>query len=124
MSSSAPPPSDEIGLRAATGKSTTPVRGRPVLAAAILGSSLVFIDGTAVNVALPALQSDLATSGAGLQWVIESYALFLSSLLLIGGSLGDLFGRRRIFATGVAVFSMASIWCGLAPNLTHLILGR
>src|SRR5580704_1515054 len=95
-----------------------------VLAATILGSSMAFIDGTVVNVALPALQSAFHATAIGVQWVIESYALFLAALLLVGGSLGDHFGRRRIFSTGVALFALASIWCGIAPNITHLIAAR
>ena len=95
-----------------------------VLAATILGSSMAFIDGTVVNVALPALQSAFHATAIDVQWVIESYALFLAALLLVGGSLGDHFGRRRIFSTGVALFTLASIWCGLAPNVTHLIAAR
>jgi len=98
--------------------------GRWILAATILGSSLAFIDGTVVNVALPALQSALHAGLADVQWVMESYALFLAALLLIGGSLGDLYGRRRIFAVGVAIFSVASAWCGLAPNIRQLIVAR
>src|SRR6202046_3060403 len=82
-----------------------------ILAATILGSSMAFIDGTVVNVALPALQSVLHAKLADVQWVVESYALFLAALLLIGGSLGDLYGRRKIFATGVAIFSLASAGC-------------
>src|SRR4029079_4895643 len=87
-----------------------------VLAATILGSSMGFIDGTAVNVALPALQANLGATVAEVQWVIEAYALFLSALLLVGGALGDRFGRRRVFLTGVAGFALASAWCGLAPD--------
>jgi MFS family permease len=93
-------------------------------AATILGSSMVFIDGTVVNVALPALQSALHATLADVQWVVESYALFLATLLLMGGSLGDLFGRRKIFAAGVVLFSVASAWCGLAPNVGELIVAR
>src|ERR1700736_1575611 len=87
-------------------------RGRWVLAATILGSSMVFIDGTVVNVALPALQANLNATSVDVQWVVESYALFLAALLLLGGSLGDHFGRRRIYAIGVVLFALASIWCG------------
>src|SRR5712664_2706466 len=76
------------------------LNGRWILAATILGSSMAFIDGTVVNVALPALQSALHATLADVQWVVESYALFLAALLLVGGSLGDLFGRRKIFAAG------------------------
>src|SRR4029453_13457715 len=95
-------------------------RGTWILAAAILGSSMVFIDGTVVNVALPALQSSLHTTTAGIQWVVEAYTLFLASLLLLGGSLGDLSGRRRILGAGVVLFAGTSVWCGLAPDITHL----
>ena len=95
-----------------------------VLAAAILGSSMAFIDGTAVNVALPALQSSLHATLTDVQWVVESYALLLAALLLTGGSLGDLYGHRRIFALGVILFSVASAWCGLAPNVGQLIAAR
>ena len=97
---------------------------RYVLAATILGSSMAFIDGTVVNVALPALQSAFHATAVDVQWVIESYALFLAALLLVGGSLGDHFGRRLIYSTGVVLFTLASIWCGLAPNVTHLIAAR
>lgn len=95
-----------------------------VLAAAILGSSITFIDGTAVNVALPLLQRDLGASVSGTQWIVESYALMLASLILVGGSLGDRLGRRRVFASGVLVFAIASVWCGLAPDLSQLIAAR
>src|SRR5213595_3896354 len=99
-------------------------RGRWILAATILGSSMVFIDGTVVNVALPALQANLNATSVDMQWVVESYALFLAALLLLGGSLGDHFGRKRIYAIGVALFALASMWCGLAPNVGQLILAR
>jgi EmrB/QacA subfamily drug resistance transporter len=95
-----------------------------VLAATILGSSMEFIDGTVVNVALPSLQSSLAATGAQAQWVVEAYALFISSLLLIGGSLGDRFGLRRTFLCGVILFTCASIWCGLSPGIEQLLIGR
>jgi len=95
-----------------------------ILAATILGSSMAFIDGTVVNVALPALQSALGATIAQVQWVVESYALFLAALLLIGGSLGDIYGRRKIFVAGVVLFSIASTWCGLAPNISQLIVAR
>lgn len=95
-----------------------------ILAATILGSSMVFIDSTVVNVALPVLQADLGATVSDLQWIVESYALFLAALILVGGSLGDLYGRRRVFAYGVVVFAGASIWCGLAPNATQLIIAR
>jgi EmrB/QacA subfamily drug resistance transporter len=95
-----------------------------VLAAAILASSMSFIDGTAVNVALPALQAELGATVAQVQWVIEAYALFLSALLLVGGSLGDRFGRRRVFLVGVVGFALASAWCGVAPGTGQLIAAR
>jgi EmrB/QacA subfamily drug resistance transporter len=95
-----------------------------VLAATILGSSMAFIDGTVVNVALPALQTAFRATAVDVQWVIESYSLFLAALLLVGGSLGDHFGRRRIYCAGVVLFTLASIWCGIAPNILHLIAAR
>src|SRR3989440_8838104 len=97
---------------------------RWTLAATILGSSMVFIDGTVVNVSLPSLQSNLNATVADVQWVIEAYTLFLAALLLLGGSLGDRFGRKKIYAIGVAMFALASIWCGLAPNIQQLIVAR
>jgi EmrB/QacA subfamily drug resistance transporter len=120
----AKPPCDEAAILAAPSGKPSQGRGEWVLAATILGSSLTFIDGTAVNVALPALQSSLHATIAGVQWVVESYALFLASLLLAGGSLGDLYSRRKVFAAGVALFSFASAWCGLAPDVAQLIFAR
>ncbi len=98
--------------------------GSWILAATILGSSMAFIDGTVVNVALPALQSALHATLADVQWVVESYALFLAALLLTGGSLGDRYGRRKIFVAGVVLFSAASAWCGVAPSIRQLIVAR
>jgi EmrB/QacA subfamily drug resistance transporter len=95
-----------------------------VLAATILGSSLAFIDGTVVTVALPAIAKEFGATGAEVQWVVEAYALLLSALLLVGGSLGDRFGRRRVYALGIMIFTAASIACGLATSITWLILGR
>jgi EmrB/QacA subfamily drug resistance transporter len=95
-----------------------------VLAATILGSSMAFIDGTVVNVALAALQANLHATAVDVQWVVEAYALLLAALLLVGGSLGDLYGRKRIFATGVIVFAAASTACGFAQNVSQLILAR
>ncbi len=95
-----------------------------ILAAAILGSSMAFIDSTVVNVALPALQSSLGGTVIDMQWVVEAYGLFLGALILVGGSLGDLFGRRRIFLFGVAVFAIASVACGLAPSIRQLVIAR
>ncbi len=95
-----------------------------VLAATILGSSMVFIDGAVVNVALPVIQTELNSTVTDMQWVVEAYTLFLAALLLVGGSLGDRFGRRLVFGVGVAVFTLASIWCGLAPDALQLIIAR
>jgi len=85
---------------------------------------MVFIDGSVVNVALPVLQIELSATLADAQWVVESYALFLAALLLVGGSLGDRFGRRRMFAVGVALFAAASVWCGASRNVHQLIVAR
>src|SRR6266403_473236 len=95
-----------------------------ILAATILASSMAFIDGTVVNVALPALQRELSASLVDVQWVVESYALFLAALLLVGGAAGDRFGRRRMFLIGVALFAAASAWCGLAGSVRQLIAAR
>ncbi len=94
------------------------------LVAAIVGSSLGFIDSTAVNVALPVMQRDFGASSAELQWVVEGYSLFLSALILIGGSLGDIFGRKRIFGAGVALFAAASLVCAISGSMTILIAAR
>ena len=124
MANMARPPCDEAAILAGACEQPATKNGTWILAVTILGSSMAFIDGTVVNVALPALQSALHATLADVQWVVESYALFLAALLLIGGSLGDLYGRRKIFATGVALFSVASAWCGLAPNILQLIVAR
>ncbi|MFL5659339.1 MAG: MFS transporter [Ktedonobacteraceae bacterium] len=109
----------------ATTSSTAKRNSGPwILAATILGSSMAFIDGTVVNVALPVLQRDLQATVADVQWIVEAYSLFLAALILVGGSLGDHYGRRRIFAIGVALFAASSIWCGLSPNTTSLIIAR
>lgn len=85
---------------------------------------MAFIDGTVVNVALPFLQTDLNATAIGIQWVVEAYSLFLAALLLVGGSLGDLYGRRRIFNIGVVIFVVASALCGFAANIEQLIVAR
>src|SRR6266496_2080303 len=100
------------------------VRSRWTLVATILGSSLTFIDATVVNVALPALQADLQATITDVQWVIEAYALFLGGLILVGGSMGDQFGRKRTFVAGVILFSIASMACGLAGSTRALIAAR
>jgi EmrB/QacA subfamily drug resistance transporter len=97
---------------------------RWVLAATIIGSSMAFVDGTIVNVALPSIQQNLHATAAQMQWVVEAYALFLASLLLVGGALGDHFGRRRIFLTGIALFAVASAGCALARDVHMLVLTR
>src|SRR2546423_6785307 len=118
-------PCDEgvITSKKATGPCSK-IQRRWTLAATILGSSMVFIDGTVVNVALPALQTSLNATVADVQWVVEAYTLFLAALLLLGGSLGDRFGRKKIYAIGVILFALASIWCGLAPSIYQLIIAR
>lgn len=115
-------PRDENPARNKT--QTESGQGLWVLAATILGSSMAFIDGTVVNVALPVLQAELGATVAEVQWVVEAYALFLAALVLVGGSLGDHFGRRRIFSIGIGLFALASAGCGLAPGATVLILAR
>src|SRR5258708_32065909 len=96
----------------------TPLHRRLVLAATILGSSMAFIDGTVVNIALPALQATMGATISDVQWVVEAYTLFVASLMLTGGALGDRFGRKRIFAIGVAGFTAGSVACGLAPTMS------
>jgi EmrB/QacA subfamily drug resistance transporter len=95
-----------------------------ILTTAILGSSLAFIDGTVVNVALPNIQHALNATVSGAQWVVESYALFLAALILWGGTAGDFYGRRLVFTIGVFLFAAASAWCGFAPDIRHLIAAR
>src|SRR5215211_5927208 len=125
MSSAVKHPCDEAVVRAAPDKGPCARRaGRWVLAAAIMGSGITFIDGTVVNVALPVLQEKLDATVAQAQWVVESFMLFLAALILVGGSLGDRYGRRRIFSLGVTLFALASLWCGLAPNIHQLIVAR
>lgn len=97
--------------------------GRVILAA-ILASSMAFIDSSALNVALPILQGDLGMNGSQLLWVVNAYALFLSALILVGGSLGDIYGRKRIFMIGIGLFAVASLACGLAPDANLLIIAR
>lgn len=100
-------------------------RSRPwVLAATILGSSMAFIDGSVVGVALPAMQADLAAPVSEAQWIVNAYMLLLGALILSGGAAGDRFGRRRTFIIGVIAFTAASIGCGLAPNAASLIAAR
>jgi len=118
-------PCDENVIRSRPATAPCPKSsGRWVLVATILASSMAFIDGTVVNVALPALQANLNATIVDVQWVIEAYSLLLAALLLVGGSLGDHYGRRRVFLAGVALFAVASAWCGLAANIGQLIVAR
>lgn len=98
--------------------------GRLTLFASILASSLAFVDGSVVNVALPAIGADLGAGAAGLQWIVNAYLLPLSAFLLLGGAAGDKFGRRRLFLLGIALFALASALCALAPSLHWLLAGR
>jgi EmrB/QacA subfamily drug resistance transporter len=111
-------------LSAPTAAPCSAVAAPWILAATILGSSLAFIDGSVVNLALPAFQADLKATVIDAQWVVEAYALLLAALILVGGSLGDIYGRRRIYAAGVTLFAASSVWCGLAPNIHQLIFAR
>jgi EmrB/QacA subfamily drug resistance transporter len=106
------------------GVKRTDTAGPWILAATILGSSMAFIDGTVVNVAIPTLQVTFHASVVDVQWVVESYGIFLSALILAGGALGDLLGRRRMFLIGVGLFAAASIGCGLASSIHQLIVAR
>src|ERR1700676_2876523 len=117
MANFAKPPCDEAAILANPCEHPPTTNAPWILAATILGSSMAFIDGTVVNVALPALQTTLHASVVGVQWVVESFGLFLGALILVGGSLGALFGRRRVFLIGVGIFAAASIACGLASDI-------
>src|SRR5258708_3366789 len=118
-------PCDEAVVRSESSDASCRTQFRAwVLAANILGSSMAFIDGSVVNVALPALQSSLHATVVDVQWVVESYGLFLSALLLIGGAMGDSVGRRSIFLLGTGVFAAASVGCGLSSNISQLIVAR
>src|SRR5918992_3987547 len=107
----------------ASGEDGAP-RQRLILVAAILGTTVVTVDGTVVNVALPAIEEDLGGGLAGQQWTANAYLVTLSSLLLIGGSLGDIFGERRVFALGVAGFGVTSLACAVAPTIEILVVAR
>lgn len=119
------PPCDESEIVSLPAKNPCSQTAGPwILAATILGSSLAFVDSTVVNVALPALQATFHASVVDVQWVVEGYGLFLAALILVGGSLGDLFGRRRVFVIGVTLFATGSAWCGLSRTIHELILAR
>ena len=125
MSLATSAPCDEAAIQANPADYPCQPEARPwILASTILASGMVFIDGTVVNVALPALQKEFNAGVAQAQWVVESYALLLTALLLLGGSMGDRFGRRRVFVIGVALFGAASVFCGLAGTIGQLIWAR
>jgi len=125
MTSLGQAPCDEGVLRAAPAMPGGTERDKPwVLATTILGSAMAFIDGSVVNVALPAIQAELSATVSAAQWVINGYLLMLGALILVGGAAGDRFGRRRVFNLGVALFTAASVACGLAPNAEVLVATR
>jgi len=118
-------PCDDLVIRAQPTAIDRPCRRkRLALAATILGSSMAFIDGSVVNVALPTIQSELGASINDMQWIVIAYLLFLGSLVLVGGSMGDKLGRRTVFIAGIGLFTLASIACGLAPSAAWLIAAR
>jgi EmrB/QacA subfamily drug resistance transporter len=120
-------PPCEAGVIRAAPVSATPLsrkRKRLTLAATILGSSIAFIDGSVVNIALPAIQQALHADAASTQWIVNGYLLLLGALVLTGGSAADLYGRRRIFLLGIAIFTAASIACGLSPDIKALLISR
>jgi EmrB/QacA subfamily drug resistance transporter len=118
-------PCDEQVIRSARGAADCTARQRRwVLVATILASVIAYIDESVVNVALPVISKDLATSVAVIQWVINAYTLCLAAFLLVGGAAGDQLGRRRVFVIGIAIFAIASVWCALSPNVTQLIIAR
>src|SRR5216683_1496634 len=119
------PPCDAGVILAAPAASPCAPSAAPwILAATVIASSMAFIDGTVVNVALPALQQDLHASITDAQWVVEAYALLLAALLLVGGAAGDRYGRRLVFLLGVVLFAAASVGCGLAGSARELIVAR
>src|SRR5919112_1946562 len=119
------PPCDEGVVRASQAVAPCTRAAAPwVLAATIIGSAMAFIDGTVVNVALPQIQQRLGATAIDAQWIVEAYALFLAALILVGGSLGDHYGRRRIFLLGVGIFTVASVACALALTPGQLIAAR
>src|SRR3712207_3936393 len=119
------PPCDEGVVRSRAAAAPCAPDSAPwVLAATIIGSAMAFIDGTVVNVALPEIQARLGATAVDAQWIVESYALFLAALILVGGSLGDHYGRKRVFSLGIALFAAASVWCGLAGSPEGLIVAR
>lgn len=125
MSHIGKPPCDEgVILYGAKASPCAAAARRWTLIAAILGSSMAFVDGTVVNVALPAIQREMGATASQAQWIIEAYALLLASLLLVGGALGDRFGRRLVFMAGVGLFCIAAIACALSATVHQLIAAR
>jgi EmrB/QacA subfamily drug resistance transporter len=118
-------PCDEALIRSGNVEAPCMAESRKwLLAATILGSSMAFIDSTVVNVALPAIQANFHATLVDVQWVVEAYGLFLAALILVGGSLGDMLGRRKVFLIGISIFAIASVVCGLATNIQQLIIAR
>jgi EmrB/QacA subfamily drug resistance transporter len=125
MSSAFKQPCDEAVVHSAPETGPQEIKnGAWVLAATIIGSSLTFIDGTVVNVALPIMQEKLGATVSEVQWIVEAYALMLSALILVGGALGDKYGRKLIYSIGVAIFALSSLWCGLVSSAIPLIVAR
>jgi EmrB/QacA subfamily drug resistance transporter len=118
------PPCDEGAIRGRPAADTPAPHKRLALAATVLGSSMAFIDGSVVNVALPAMRTALKADAAQVQWIVNAYLLLLGALVLIGGSAGDRYGRRKVFVVGVALFAAASLGCALAPDAGWLIAAR
>lgn len=122
-----PQPCDAGQIQAVRAPADAPASAatrRWVLVATVLGSSLTFIDGSALGVALPTIQNDLGGGPAATQWVVNAYLLTLGALVLVGGAAGDRFGRRRVFLIGIGVFALGSIACALAPDIHALIAAR
>jgi EmrB/QacA subfamily drug resistance transporter len=118
-------PCDAGVIRCTRGAAPCQPSSRPwVIAAASIGSGMTFLDSTVMNVALPAVQTDLEITARQVQWVFGAFAVVLAAFLLVGGSLGDHYGRRRVFVVGAAVFAVASVWCALAPGPGQLIVAR
>jgi EmrB/QacA subfamily drug resistance transporter len=117
-------PCDELAIRATKPVPACAARKEWVLAAAVLGSSMSLLDESVVNVALPAIESSLHTTLPAMQWILNAYTLCISALLLLGGAAADQFGRRKIFLIGITIFAVASVGCGLAPQISVLILAR
>ena len=125
MSTIVKSPCDEVVIRSGPAEAPCSKAAAPwVLAATILGSSITFIDGTVVNVALPELQRALGANIVSAQWIVLAYSLMLSALILVGGSLGDRLGRKRVFSAGVLIFALASVGCGFAQSTGQLIAAR